>query len=76
MQRNDEGSAQIWVVTAENKAQLTPVEVLRAQGNQWVLSVQSLEENTTIVVEGVQKLQPDMVVRTRETQTATHKEVK
>lgn len=67
VQHDEKGGTRVWVVTDENKAQLKPVEVWRAKDNQWIVNPQSLEmANPTIVVEGVQKLRPDLSVRTRE----------
>lgn len=67
VQHDEKGVARVWVITDENKAQLKPVEVWRAKDNQWIVNPQSLEmTNPTIVVEGIQKLQPDLSVRTRE----------
>lgn len=74
VQRDAQGNASVWVVNSEQQAQIQPVEVWRALGNQWVISPNTLE-NKTIVVEGVQKLRPTMPVRTRTAQLDSTTEV-
>ncbi len=57
VQRDSSGKAQLYVVNAENKADLRQVTVGRAVGTQWVVT-DGLKSGEKVVVEGFQKVQP------------------
>lgn len=57
VQRDSSGKAQLYVVNAENKADLRQVVVGRAVGTQWVVT-DGLKSGEKVIVEGFQKVQP------------------
>jgi membrane fusion protein (multidrug efflux system) len=57
VQRDSAGKAQVYVVTADNTAQIRPVVVARAVDDRWVIS-QGLKPGEKVVVEGFQKIGP------------------
>ncbi|PZO89032.1 MAG: efflux transporter periplasmic adaptor subunit [Micavibrio aeruginosavorus] len=59
--RNADGSTTIWLVDAENKANVHPVTVSRVVGDQWLVS-SGLKSGDRIVVEGLPKLGPGTLV--------------
>lgn len=56
--RTQDGKAQIYVVSAEQTAQVRDVELGQAMGSEWVVEA-GLRAGETIIVDGVQKVQPD-----------------
>ena len=57
VQRNAGGQAQVYVVGAEDKAELRPVETGRIVGTRWVIT-KGLSAGDKVIVEGFQKLRP------------------
>ncbi|MCF3641246.1 efflux RND transporter periplasmic adaptor subunit [Rhizobium sp. TRM95111] len=57
VQRDASGSAQVFVVSADNKAGVRPVRVGRAIDTRWVVT-DGLTAGEKIIVEGFQKVQP------------------
>jgi membrane fusion protein (multidrug efflux system) len=60
--RNPDGSATVWVIDGENKANPRPVTLGQAMGNQWVIKG-GVEPGEVIVVQGFQKLKPGAAVQ-------------
>lgn len=59
--RTPRGEPMALVVGAENKVEMRVLEVSRTLGDKWLVS-SGLEANAKVIVEGVQKVQPGMVV--------------
>ncbi len=59
--RNADGSTTVWLVDAENKANIHPITVSRAIDDQWLVS-SGLKAGDKIVVEGLPKLGPGVLV--------------
>jgi membrane fusion protein (multidrug efflux system) len=57
VQRNAGGQAQVYVVGADDKAELRSVETGRIVGTRWVIS-KGLSAGDKVIVEGFQKLRP------------------
>jgi membrane fusion protein (multidrug efflux system) len=57
VQRDSSGKPQVYVVNAENKAEIRQVTIGRASGTQWVITG-GLKSGEKIIVEGFQKVQP------------------
>ncbi|WP_306029138.1 efflux RND transporter periplasmic adaptor subunit [Stappia sp. MMSF_3263] len=57
VQRNAGGQAQVYLVGADDKAELRPVETGRVVGSRWVIT-KGLEAGDKVIVEGFQKLRP------------------
>lgn len=60
--RQPDGSAAVWVVGADNKAAMRPVQTAQALGDQWLIN-SGLQPGERIVVEGLQKVRPGAEVR-------------
>jgi len=63
--RDIKGEPQVWVVTAENKAELRKVKTDRTLGNTWLVT-EGLQAGDRVVAEGVQRLVNGMEVNPRE----------
>ncbi len=61
--RNPDGSAMLWVVTPEGKAQTKPVTLAQALADKWVVTA-GVAAGDRAIVEGVIKVQPGATVRT------------
>lgn len=59
--RTQDGRAQVYVVDADNIAKLRDVELGQALGQEWVVE-SGLKQGEKLVVDGVQKVQPDAKV--------------
>jgi len=61
VQRNASGTAQVYVVNAENIVELRPVQVARAFEDRWVID-EGLQQGDQVIVEGFQKIAPGATV--------------
>ena len=59
--RAPDGSAMVWVVGADNKVAPHPVTTTQAVGDKWLIN-SGLSGGEKVVVEGLQKIHPDMEV--------------
>ena len=59
--RNPDNSTMVWIVGSNNKVAMRPIKVSQAIGDNWIVS-EGLSAGDKVVVEGIQKIQPDMVV--------------
>jgi membrane fusion protein, multidrug efflux system len=57
VQRDSAGNAQVFVVSADNKAGVRQVKTGRAIGTNWVVT-EGLANGEKVIVEGFQKVQP------------------
>lgn len=55
--RTPDGSLMVWVVDGENKAQMRPITVDRAQGEDWIV-LSGLQEGDQVIVSGYLRLGP------------------
>lgn len=62
VQRDSSGRAQVYVVNADNIAELRPVKLGSVAGNRWVVE-EGLEPGEKVIVEGFQKIGPGAPVR-------------
>ena len=60
--RKPNGDATVWVVKADNSLEQRPIKVSQAVGNQWVVET-GLTAGEQIVVEGFQKIRPNVKVK-------------
>lgn len=60
--RNPDGSLIVWLVGEKNKVKPQPIKVTKAIGNNWLVA-EGLKDGDVIVVEGLQKIAPDAVVK-------------
>jgi membrane fusion protein (multidrug efflux system) len=60
--RNPDGSAAVWVVDADNKANRRPVEIGQAIGTDWLIHT-GVQPGDRVIVEGLQKVRPDAEVK-------------
>lgn len=67
--RNAEGQATVLVVGPDNKVALRTIEATRTFGTHWIVDG-GLTEGEKVIVSGVQKVQPGMLVRVVETPSA------
>ncbi|MDB5525354.1 MAG: efflux transporter periplasmic adaptor subunit [Rhizobium sp.] len=72
VQRDSAGKAQIYVVKADNTAELRPVTTGRVVGTRWVIS-KGLQPGEKVIVEGFQKIRPGAKVDPSEWKAATDK---
>ena len=63
--RDPKGNATAMVVGADNKVELRKVTTARAVGDQWLIA-SGLSQGDRVIIEGLQKIQPDMVVQPAE----------
>jgi len=59
--RDSKGDAAVWVVDAENKVAMRPIQTLRTVGNAWLVGA-GLEPGDKVVTEGLQNLRPGLEV--------------
>ncbi|MGX1100751.1 efflux RND transporter periplasmic adaptor subunit [Amorphus sp. MBR-141] len=57
VQHDAGGNAQVYVVSADSKAELRPVETGRIIGERWIIS-EGLKAGDKVIVEGFQKIRP------------------
>lgn len=60
--RDPKGGATVMVVNAQNKAEQRPIEIGQAIGSNWLVT-KGLNPGDRVIVEGLQRIQPGMVVR-------------
>lgn len=60
--RTSDGSAMAWVVDAEGKAQIKPVQTRQSQNDKWIVT-SGLQAGEKVIVEGVIKLQKGVPVK-------------
>ncbi len=60
--RNANGQAMAWVVDAENKAQMVPVETAQAIGDKWVVT-KGLQSGDKVILQGAIKVQAGVAVK-------------
>jgi membrane fusion protein, multidrug efflux system len=60
--RDPKGNAMVMVVTKDNKAQPRPVKTAQTVGNKWLVT-EGLQPGDRVIVEGLQKVQPDAPVK-------------
>jgi len=60
--RGADGSTTAWVVGEDNKVQIRPVALAQVVGNRWLVA-SGLSAGDRVVVEGLQKLKPDALVK-------------
>ncbi len=70
--RNAQGKAEVLLVNAENKVEVRGVEIAQTQDQSWVVS-QGLAAGDRVVVEGLQKVRPGMVVEAQPVGAAASK---
>ena len=70
IQRTNDGKAEVWVVRAEDKVMLQPVEVGPVVGQNWLIR-DGLKAGERVVTEGFQKISAGMVVRANEVRLPT-----
>jgi membrane fusion protein, multidrug efflux system len=63
------GKALVMVVNKENKVEPRMVEATQSQGDKWVVT-QGIAAGDRVIVEGLQKVRPDMVVQAQPAGTA------
>lgn len=61
--RNQKGLPEAYVVSAEGKAELHPLEIEKAIGNKWLVS-SGLAAGDKVIVEGAQRVRPGATVKT------------
>lgn len=59
--RTPQGDAQVMVVGAENKVEVRKVQVAQAIGNNWLVT-EGMKDGDRVIVIGLQKIKPGMVV--------------
>jgi membrane fusion protein (multidrug efflux system) len=59
-----QGKYLVAIVGADNKVAIRPVKVAERIGSDWIIS-EGLKAGEKVVVEGTQKVKPDMVVNPR-----------
>ncbi|NTZ89310.1 efflux RND transporter periplasmic adaptor subunit [Agrobacterium tumefaciens] len=71
--RTQDGKAQVYVVEADDTAKLRDVQLGQALGQEWVVE-NGLKEGEKVVVDGVQKVQPDTTVAPEVWSADVHKQ--
>ncbi|TRA98462.1 MULTISPECIES: efflux RND transporter periplasmic adaptor subunit [Rhizobium/Agrobacterium group] len=71
--RTQDGKAQVYVVEADDIAKLRDVQLGQALGQEWVVE-SGLKEGEKVVVDGVQKVQPDTRVAAESWSAEEHKQ--
>ena len=61
--RNQKGLPEAYIVNAEGKAELHPLEIEKAIGNKWLVS-SGLAAGDRVIVEGAQRVRPGATVKT------------
>ena len=60
--RDPKGNAMVMVVTKDNKASVRPIQVSQTVGDKWLVT-SGLQPGERVIVEGLQKVQPDAPVK-------------
>ena len=60
--RDPKGNAMVMVVTKDNKAAVRPIQVAQTVGDKWLVTG-GLQPGERVIVEGLQKVQPDAPVK-------------
>jgi membrane fusion protein (multidrug efflux system) len=60
--RDPKGAASVFVVDAQNKAQVRPIQVGQAVGSDWLV-LKGLSPGDRVITEGLQKVQPGATVK-------------
>ena len=60
--RNPDGTLSVWIINPENKVNPSPISVVKAIGNGWLVS-DGLKDGDIIVTEGFQKIAPGALVK-------------
>ncbi|MCR6660782.1 MAG: efflux RND transporter periplasmic adaptor subunit [Asticcacaulis sp.] len=60
--RDPKGNAMVMVVTKDNKAAIRPIQVAQTVGDKWLVTG-GLQPGERVIVEGLQKVQPDAPVK-------------
>jgi len=60
--RTPDGSALVWVVGADNKVQQRPIQIAQGVEGQWLVT-NGLNAGESVVLEGLQKIKPNIEVR-------------
>ena len=60
--RDPKGNALVMVVTKDNKAAVRPIQVAQTVGDKWLVTG-GLQPGERVIVEGLQKVQPDAPVK-------------
>lgn len=70
LSRTAQGTSQVMVVNAENKVEVRAVKAGQAIGNKWLIT-DGLQEGDRIIVIGLQKIKPGIVVNPKEANLET-----
>jgi membrane fusion protein (multidrug efflux system) len=60
--RNPDGSVTVWVIGADDKAEIRPIKIADTVGDRWQV-LEGLKAGDRVVVEGVMKIQPGAIVK-------------
>jgi membrane fusion protein, multidrug efflux system len=71
--RDRNGGATAWVINAESKAEIRNIKIDSAVGDQWLV-LEGLSEGEQVIVEGLQKIKPGVLVKTVAATTAANQE--
>ncbi len=63
VQHNTDGSASVMIVNSDNKVEVRPVQLGSVQGQRWVV-LTGLKSGDRVIIDGLQKVAPDMTVAT------------
>lgn len=63
--RGADGDLSVWIINAENKVNQVKIKADKTIGNMWLVS-EGLNENDRIILEGIQKIAPGMLVHPTE----------
>jgi len=62
VQRDTRGQPQVWIVGADNKAELRPIVAPRTQGPDWVVT-EGVKPGERIIVQGTNNLKPGQAIK-------------
>ncbi len=62
VQRSTQGQPQVWIVGANNKAEIRQITAPRTQGTDWVVT-DGLKPGDRVIVQGTSNLKPDQAVK-------------
>lgn len=68
------GGASVFIVDDEDKVAVRPVKTGALRGSDWMVT-EGLQAGDRVIVDGLQKIQPGMTVRTTQTERATNREI-
>ncbi len=71
--RDRTGGATVWIINAESKAELRNIKVDSAVGDQWLV-LEGLAEGDQVIVEGLQKIKPGVLVNAVTATSAVNQE--